>query len=210
MLVNPSCFEIHLAERVSAEPSGDDLAPWRDDAPSARCQPFLVTESDGLVGVRVLADGPRLARTSSIESGDFAVRVVRQRLSAYLALLAVRQGLLVNGVPVAGLTILTTGDSLVPAAGCLCHVTERVRPYVGPPVGDLLDKKCPFCRLPLTATTQVVVCRCGAPYHHETDQQPADRADEDRLRCFEKVRACLSCGRTVGIHEYLMWDPASL
>ena len=34
--------------------------------------------------------------------------------------------------------------------------------------------------------------------------------ENDRLRCFEKIQNCLSCGRQLSKEETLVWDPATL
>ena len=201
-------FEIHPSLPVEDEADGTLLG--LESPPAVRPSVVAIAESEGIVGICLNTEGSYLMRSPQPEDADLAVRVVRQRLSAYLALLCPRPGMLVNGVPAGGFTVLTSGDSLVPAPGCLCHVTERVRPYVGAPTEDLVGKKCPFCMLPLTVRTRIFVCRCGVPYHHETAETHPETVEEDRLRCFEKVRACLSCGRAIGIEEYLVWDPRSL
>src|SRR5205823_5172789 len=79
-----------------------------------------------------------------------------------------------------------------------------------PPAGELVGKQCPFCRIPADTTTRVVTCRCGVLYHHETAESHPHVSEGERLKCFEMIRACLSCGRPVTAHDYLVWDPASL
>lgn len=201
-------FEIHTSLPVVAET--EESLPGLESVPAARSSVLTITEDVGRLGITLNPQDNSLLRATQPEDAILEVRVVRHRLSAYLALLPLRPGVLGNGLPAPRLAVLTSGDSLVPAAGCLCHVTERVRPYVGPPGDELLGKKCPFCMLPLTAQTRIFVCRCGAPYHHETAESHPDMVEADRLRCFEKVRACLSCGRAIVAEEYLVWDPKSL
>ena len=201
-------FEIHTS--LPGQVGAGESLPGLEPVPAIPPSVLAITEGEGSVGVALNPQGHGLMQAAQSEDAVLEVRVVRQRMSAYLALLPLRPDVLVNSLPVSGLAVLTSGDSLVPAPGCLCHITERVRPYIGPPVGDLLRKKCPFCLLPLTAQTRIFVCRCGAPYHHETAESHPKMIEEERLRCFEKVRACLSCSRAIVAEEYLVWDPRSL
>jgi hypothetical protein len=167
-------------------------------------------ESDGMVWIGSAGPGEELERVSGPDRAAFGVRVVRHRLAAYLAVLPLRPPALVNGLPMSGLAVLSSGDSLVVVPGCLCHVTERFRPHVGSPPEELVGKKCPFCSLAITAQTRIGVCRCGAPYHHETAESHPEIAEEDRLCCFTRARACLACSRELTSEEYRLWDPGSL
>lgn len=210
MPVRESVFEIHTAQRLPADTEIEGSLPWDESSRARQSSVLMITESEGIIGLSLNSSGDGWLQAGRADEADLAVRVVRQRLSSYLAVMSLRKGMLVNGVPIVHLAVLTSGDSLVPAPGSLCHVTERVRSYVGPPTDDLLGKKCPFCLLALTSATRIRVCKCGTPYHDETVESHPDMPEEDRLRCFEKVRACLSCGRAVTVEEYLVWDPRSL
>lgn len=201
-------FEIHPSFSPEAESADPTLR--LEASPPVRPPVLAIAESEGLVNISLNPDGAGLGRAAQPDDAILAVRVVRQRRSASLALLPLRPGVLVNGVPIDGLAVLTSADSLLLAPGWLCHVTERVRPYVGAPPEELRGKKCPFCMLPLTAQTRILVCRCGAPYHHETAQSHPETAVEERLSCLEKVKVCLSCSREIAVEEYLVWDPRSL
>jgi len=92
--------------------------------------------------------------------------------------------------------------------GVHTYVTQRIRPHVGPPLPSMIGQKCPFCRIPIDKDTSVVSCRCGVVYHKETAESHGHVEAADRLNCFEKVRACLSCNRPVTLNESLVWDPS--
>lgn len=139
-----------------------------------------------------------------------AVRVVERRFSSVLALRALRDGILVNGVPALSLTTLAPRDTVLLSPGALGYVTERIRPYVGPPDVEHLGKKCPVCRLKIVAATRIVAHRCGVAYHHESAESHPDVNDEDRLKCFSQIEKCLSCGRIATLNETLSWDPAEV
>jgi hypothetical protein len=209
--MNQSQFEIHaITSVIESQHDGAELA-WHDAQPSPRLPVLTVAEADGLVRVKVDPRDGRLGRVEGDGDAVVAFRVIRRRLGPSLAMVALREGAFVNGLPALALSVLGAKDSLVLAPGCVAYVTERIRPFVGTPADELVGKKCPMCRLPVDGKTRVVACRCGAPYHAETAESHPDVAEADRLRCIEKVKACLSCGRPeVTVKEYLVWDPASL
>ena len=74
----------------------------------------------------------------------------------------------------------------------------------------MIGMKCPFCKIAITADARVATCRCGVVYHDETAESHPEIPEQDRLNCLSKVRACLSCSRTVTLEESLVWDPGTL
>lgn len=199
-------FELHLAPLSS---SIDEL-PWRDEPAVPRGDALRVVDSDGVVWVRVDVSQSRLDRVAGSREAAAGFRVARRKLGAELAMLAPRDGVRVNGLPALPFTMLAPKDSVLLEPGYLAYVTERFRPYVGTTPRELIGKKCSFCRIPATETTRIVTCRCGAFYHSETVESHPNVSDEDRLKCLERIKKCLSCGRTVTLDEYLVWDPGTM
>lgn len=204
-------FEIHGPPAATAGSPLADSAFQGTPAPTDSSI-FVVPDSIEPTWVRVDADSGQLlpADQGSAQAG---LLVVARRLGQGLALLACDDGVLVNGQPAAPFSVLTTRDSLTLAPGTIHYVTERFRPYIGPPTEDMQKqkKKCPCCQLPFEPASRLITCYCAQCYHWETAESHPDKAD--RLDCFSKVRACLSpsCRRpmTRG-EETLTWDPRDL
>jgi hypothetical protein len=137
-------------------------------------------------------------------------RVVSRRLSQHLAMVALRPGVSVNGLDALPVSILGPRDTVTLGASSLCYVTARIRPHVGPPAAEHLGMRCPVCRIKVEKSTRIVTCRCGAVYHFETAESHPHLQEQDRLKCFEKIKVCLSCQRPVTVKEYLEWDPREL
>jgi len=139
--------------------------------------------------------------------------VVARRLGQGLAMFARDADILVNGLPAVPCSVLTTRDAITFAPGLLHYVTERFKPFIGPPSEDMLKQKrtCPCCQLPFEPASRVIPCYCGQPYHWESTESHPDKSG--RLDCFERVRKCLSpnCGRAMTRgEETLTWDPRDL
>jgi hypothetical protein len=142
------------------------------------------------------------------------LRVVRRKLGGGLALLAHGHDILVDGLPALALTVLNPRDSVVLAPGAAVgYVTERLKPYIGPPTVEMIAKKqkCPYCRIPFSETpnSRVVTCRCSATVHHEDEHSHPDTPQKDRLECLSKIKACLSCNRPIALTESLVFDPSN-
>lgn len=208
-VVYPVRFEIHSAGGCQDQGDNEQL-PWRAMAPPDPPPPFTVTESDGLVWATLDPSSGQLERVESREQATLSLRVARRKLNAELVLIALREPVLVNGIPAPPLMVLAIGDSVVLGPGRLAHITERVVPFVGRPAGELIGRKCAHCRIPASAETRVVTHRCGALYHCETAESHPEVSEGDRLNCYEKVSACLSCKRELTQQPYLAWDPRSL
>ncbi|MCH7990321.1 MAG: hypothetical protein IID46_14360, partial [Planctomycetes bacterium] len=158
-------YELHAVQLGFDETSDVDLMPWHDEEPPHADPPFPISEGDGTVWARLNGESGLLERSSGPRGAEFALRVVKRRFSADLALLTRRSDVLVNGLPALKLTLLGTKDSVRLAPGCLVYVTERVTPYVGPATAEMVGKKCPFCRVPIADDAHVVTCPFGAVYH---------------------------------------------
>jgi hypothetical protein len=208
--LNSLFYEIHMA-RCGSDPQYDPSAsPWNSGKQEPSRKPLSICESDGIVWFTPNAKSQSLKRVRQRSASAIGFSFVRNRGKPALALLSNTDGVLVNGRPALPLSILAVKDCLVLGPAVHAYVTERVRPYVGAPPESLIGKQCPFCRIPFTADTTIASCRCGAAYHYE---QPTDETEADPdeiLRCFEKVRQCLACGRQLTLEEYLEWDPARL
>jgi hypothetical protein len=198
-------FELHLAPLGAANAE----LPWHEEPPAARGDAMRILESDGVVWVRVDAPQRRLVRVAESCEAVAGFRVARRKLGAELGMLAPRADVRVNGLPALRFTMLAPKDSVLLESGYLTYVTERFRPYVGTPPRECIGKKCSFCRIPATESTRIVTCRCGVFYHSESVESHPDVPDDDRLKCLDRIKKCLSCGRTVSLDEYLVWDPQS-
>ena len=201
--MNLSTFELH----PTGPGAGEAIAHWLlPDAPAETpAPPLSIAEADGTMFVAV---GPAGLEPVAQADAVAAFRVVQRRLGPSLAMLSLRGGILVNSLPALKLSVLAVKDAVSFPGGCQVLVTERVRPYVGTPTSALLGRKCLFCNLEILADTHVVICSCGRGiYHHETAASHADLPEEKRLNCFEKVRACLTCGKALRTDDHLIWDP---
>lgn len=208
--MSQSVFELHTTGVLGDDSLEVNRLPCHDSPAPAQLPPLMLDDLRVPVWVGVDQRTGRLERVVDARQAVAAFCEAPRRLKSDLAMVALKDDILVNGLPALPVTVLGAKDSLALAPGCLCYVTERVRPFVGTPSGELLGKKCPVCRIPADDKTRVVTCQCGALYHHETKTSHPDVADEDRLSCFEKVQVCLVCGRPVTMDEYLVWDPSSL
>lgn len=208
--LNSLSFEIHLARFGSDPPYDPSSSPWGQGKQKSSYQPLSISESDGTVWFAPNAKSHSLKRVPKRSGASVGFSFVRNRGKPALAMLPNSEGQLVNARPALPLNILAVKDCLVLGPAVHAYVTERIRPYVGPPPKSLIGKLCPFCRIPFTADTTIATCRCGAAYHYE---QPSDQSDVDPkeiLLCFEKVRKCTACARQLTLEEHLAWDPAEL
>lgn len=86
----------------------------------------------------------------------------------------------VNGLPAPDVAVLQVGDELHAGGGPPLYVTEYRSPRIETPAGELLERACEVCRLPLTPETRVYVCHhCGSPMHLEGPEHPGG----DPLTC---------------------------
>jgi hypothetical protein len=201
-----STFEIHAG--LAPVETTEKIRPGQS-APAAPA-PLAVSPAETLL-VTVDGTSGELRKTENSSQAVAAFRTVRRgRMGNALAMLALGEDILVNGLPALPLAVLAPKDSITLGPGSLCYITERIKPFVGQPSGDLLKQKCPFCRLLTDASTRIVTCQCGAAYHWETADSHPQTPENDRLRCFEKIHNCLSCGRQLSKEETLIWDPATL
>lgn len=205
-------FEIHATRIGQDEPYDPNSFPWdsKKKKEEARSKPLTICESDGLVWARDDSRSKSLERVRDSSDATVGFRFVRHRGKAALAMLPRTDGALVNGRPALPLAILSVKDCLVLGHAVHAYVTERVRPYIGPPPAEYLSKQCPFCRIPFTPETELVTCRCGAAYHYERNGPGKSEDADEPLMCFEKARRCLACERPLVLEEYLEWDPAKL
>src|SRR5579859_695366 len=202
-----STFEIY-AGLVPVE-TAEIIRPGRL-SPTAPPAPLVVSPADTLF-VTVDADTGQIGRAQRPAEAVAAFRMVRRgHMGNALAMLALGEDILVNGLPALPLAVLAPKDSITLQPGRLCYITERIKPFIGQPSGEHLKQKCPFCRLVTDATTRIVTCQCGAAYHWETAESHPQTPENDRLHCFDKIHNCLSCGRPLTKEESLIWDPATL
>jgi len=207
-----STFEIHAGSETTT------ASRWRQP-PVARATgspeqtpftPLIVRPGDTVfVSVDQETGQPKVVDQVAQALAVFRM-VQRGRLGNALAMISRADDILVNGLPALPLSMLAPKDSLTFGPGCLCYITERIKPHVGPPSDEQQKQKCPFCRLATDSITRVVTCMCGAAYHWETAESHPNTPENDRLRCFEKIQNCLSCGRQLSKEETLVWDPATL
>lgn len=201
-------FEIYpffLGNGGNSEPAP---LPWCEAGESAESPvlPLVVGKDDGLVWTKIDAPSRQLVKVSCAEQADVGVQSLAAGKKTYLGLLPLRQGVLVNAVPALPFNALSTRDNFL-LPGCIAYVTTRIQSFVGNPPQELLGKECVFCGIPVEKGTRVVVCHCGQAVHFESADSHPDVAEEDRLSCFEQVKNCLSCSRTLALEPYLLWDP---
>lgn len=177
--MNASTFEIHPAGLGADEPSA--VWAYSQARPVPALLPLAVAEPDKTLWVTVERATGQIQQTADAAAALAGFRLVHRRLGAALAMLAMADGILVNGLSALPLSVLTTRDSVTLAPGCLYYVTERIRPFLGAPTGELLGKKCPLCRLAPDPQSRVLVCVCGAPYHWETAGSHPQTPEKDRL-----------------------------
>jgi hypothetical protein len=204
--------EIYQTRLSDGETATVDRLPWK----AARCaeleRVLSVSSGQGPVWARV--NGSSLETVEGPNQATLGLQSVPLKFAVKLALIALDEGVLVNGVPALRLTVLGPKDSIfVVKAGLLLYVTERFRPFVGCPTEEtgLFGQECAACAIGIQAEprTHVVTCRCGAVYHHETDTHP-DLEPDERLDCLRKTKVCLRCGQELTTEERLVWDPATL
>ena len=205
----PTSLEIHHLPSASEQaPSAGSAHP---SSPPANAAVFVVPDNGAPAWLDVAASGQLLPADPGSARVGF-MRVAR-RHGQGLAMIARDEAILVNGLPAAPFTVLTTRDAITLAPNMLHYATERFKPYIGSPTDDMLQqhKKCPCCQLPFEPASRVITCYCSQPYHWETADSHPDKPD--RLECFERVRKCLSpsCGRAMTRgEESLTWDPRDL
>lgn len=204
-------FELHDLDDASTEVLNSIFSPR--EQPRA-VSTVLAVVDDGPMWIGFRDDDRRPQRVDRPELAHFGVMAVQRKIARELALVPVRDGVLVNSIPALGLTLLGTRDSISAGPNKLLYVTLRVRPHIGQPTDEMVAAraKCPFCKLPITSKeTFVVTCaKCGSPFHHETQETCPHVPAEERLNCIEKVSTCLACGQMVTLEETLLWDPVTL
>ena len=214
---NRTFWELHPAVFAgSAHLNTSDL-PWCESlqcerSPEISSPPLVVGADDGIVWAKVAQGAAtNIEKVASLSEADAGFCFLALGRKQYLGFLPLRSGSLVNGSPSLSFNVLTTRDSVLLRPGCIAYVTTRVLPFVGKPHDDLLGKKCRFCGIPIEESTQVVVCVCGQPFHHETSEShPEIVSEEERLGCFDKVKKCLTCGKDLALEPFLLWDPRSV
>ncbi|MCH8017686.1 MAG: hypothetical protein IH917_13800 [Acidobacteria bacterium] len=201
-------FEIYpffLGNGGNSEPA---QLPWHETVESMEYSsaPLVVDKDDGLVWVKVDALLRQVVKVSCVEKADVGLQSLVVGKKRVLGLLPLRPGILVNAVPALPFSALSTRDNFL-LPGCIAYVTTRIQPFVGRPPQELLGRECIFCQIPVEKGTRVVVCHCGQAVHHETADSHPNVTEEDRLCCFEQVKDCLSCSRTLTLEPHLLWDP---
>jgi hypothetical protein len=206
-------FELYQSSLTAHDSPSVDRLPWRATQPGQIERVLVVRGDQGPVWARW--DGSHLETLEGPHQATFGLLTVRRRFSARLALIAGSDDLLINGVPALRLAIVGPQDCIfVVKAGLLLHITERFRPFVGSPTAEsgLLGLECPSCAIEIGSdpATYVVTCRCGAVYHHETEETRPDLPPEERLNCLRSAKFCLRCRQELTTEEKLVWDPATL
>ncbi len=222
-MTSQSVFELHsYAGHLAAglDQADDDWlavmplhTDQEDQRPSAAVLQFSVDESldAGAVWIAIDKATGCPCRVGDQQDAVASFAVIKRRLGLALSMTtADHAGVLVNGLPALGFTVLSPRDSVVLSPGVHSYLTERIRPHVGAPTEAMIGVRCPFCKLAITGDTFVATCRCGVVYHDEDAESHPAIPEEDRLNCVQKVRACLSCSRPVTLEESLVWDPGTL
>lgn len=198
-------YPVFLGDRGNSEPAH---LPWHDTGESAESSvaPLVVSKEEGWVWAKIDAARRQISKASGPEKADVGLQCLVVGKKRVLGLLPLRPGTLVNALPALPFSALTTRDNFL-LPGCIAYVTTRIQLFVGRPPQELLGRECIFCQIPVEKGTRVVVCHCGQAVHYETKASHPDVAEEDRLCCFEQVKNCLACSRTLILDPYLLWDP---
>ncbi len=198
-------FPVFLGEGGNSEPAH---LPWHETGENAESSvaPLVVGKEDGWVWAKVDEATRHIVKVSGPEKADVGLQSLVVGKKRVLGFLPLCPGTLVNAVPALPFSALTTRDNFL-LAGCIAYVTTRIQLFVGRPPQELLGRECIFCQIPVEKGTWVVVCHCGQAVHFESEDSHPDVAEEDRLCCFEQVKKCLACSRTLTVEPYLLWDP---
>lgn len=207
-------YQLYASPPMADVTGGAGQLPWKPTEVDRRFQPVL-SVAHGQSPVWATVDGPRIRTVDGPGQAAFGLRVVGQKVPGKLVLLTLDAEVLVNGAPAPGLVILGVRDSIyMVSAELVLYVTERFRPFLGCPTEEpgLVGQECPACAIEIQAepATQVVTCRCGAVYHHETAESHPHVPVEERLDCASRIKACLRCEQELTTEEKLVWDPATL
>ena len=198
-------YPVFLGDRGNSEPAH---LPWHEVGESAESSvaPLVVGQGDGWVWAMIDPARRQISKASGPEKADVGLQFLVVGKKKVLGFLPLRPGTLVNALPALPFSALTTRDNFL-LPGCIAYVTTRIQLFVGRPPQELLGRECIFCQIPVEKGTRVVVCHCGQAVHYESEDSHPDVAEEDRLCCFEQVKKCLSCSRTLTLEPYLLWDP---
>ena len=182
--------------------------PPRNSAPQWHIIPIPTTGQ--LLRLGAAASEQQLVEVDDAQAILAEFCMIQRKAGPELVMLTARPSVLVNGLPALSLTVLRPRDTLGLLPGQPQFVTQRIRPYVGSPPKELLGTALPKVQDP--AVRRHAHCarhRCGVAYHYETEESHPHVAESDRLDCFLRVRACLSCQRPLTLDETLVWDPAT-
>ena len=161
-----SAFELHslgMPWQVEQPPAWSRL-PQRgrtaqDTAPLWHILPIPTTGQPLRLGPA--ASGQQLAEVEDPQASLAEFWTIQRQTGPALVMMTDRPYVLVNGVPAMSLTVLRPRDTLGLLPGQPHFVTQRIRPYVGPPPSELLGIRCPRCKIPLASETRIVRHRCG-------------------------------------------------
>ncbi len=201
-------FEVYPFFLGNGETAESIQLPWHETGETGESSstPLVVGKDDGLVWARLDVLSRQFVKVSCLEEADVGLQSLVAGKKTYLGLLPLGPGILVNALPALPFSALTTRDNFL-LPGCIAYVTTRIQLFVGRPPQELLGRECIFCQIPVEKGTWVVVCQCGQAVHFESENSHPDVAEEDRLCCFEQVKHCLACSRTLTLEPYLLWDP---
>jgi hypothetical protein len=208
-------FELHQTALLAGDAAPVDQLPWKATQTDQLAERFVVSGKGGVVWAAI--GGGKLRAVNGPDGAVFGLRAVYRGFTPRLALVALVDGVLVNGARAPRLAVLAPRDTVVlfgvePAL--MLYVTERFRPFVGAATEDtgLLGQECPACAIEIQSepATHVATCRCGAVYHHETEETHPGLPPDERLDCLTKAGFCLRCKEKLTTEEKLVWDPATL
>jgi hypothetical protein len=155
------------------------------------------------------ADGRPIvsARTAETEGRGLTLELLRHAHQMQLLLVSPSAGLVrVNAAPAPRLAVLHEKDQVtLGAEGLVLHVSQFVRPFIGPAPQELVGSTCVLCQVPIEANALVYVCPfCLGAMHLETE---ADKDPEERLECAASVTQCPMCLKPVVEQAGLTYDP---
>ena len=192
------------------------LQPGRrqeEQAPAGSGTHWCQIPVTGVSYLAVSGDGPPqvLAKPPQAEFAVALLEPVRYQQQHHLAICA-GPDLRINGRSAAPVAILKVGDQLRVGDLWLLHLSRFVRPYIGTPPSDYVDKECCSCRLPITADTVIYICpNCGTAYHCEDPSADDGKQEDERgpLECARLISICSHCPQPVVLgsrHEFIPDD----
>jgi hypothetical protein len=108
----------------------------------------------------------------------------------------------INASPAPPTSLLQNADQIRLRSGLLLEVAVYHRPYTGPAATAHIGRRCPVCKVPITAQSSVYCCVCcGATMHHRAE------VGGEVVECALAVGLCPSCRGPIQLQEGYLTPP---